>query len=58
MEVVSDRSVLAGTAEAHPQDDLSSRKSVARHRTKIYSPHDFLCLEEKCNPNKSTSRTV
>ena len=58
MEVVSETSILAVTAAAHLQDDLSSRRSFARHRTQIYSPRDLLCLDEKCNPNKSTSRTV
>ena len=58
VEVVSEPSVLEGTAAAHLQDDLSSRRSFARHRTQIYSPRDLLCLDEKCTPNKSTSRTV
>ena len=57
VEVVSDPSVLAGTAEAHLQDDLSSRRSFARHITQIYSPLDLLCLDKTCTPNKSTSRT-
>ena len=55
MEVVIDPSVLIETVAAHPQDYLSSRRSFASHRTLIYSPYDLLCLDEKCNLNKSTS---
>ena len=58
VEVVSEPSVLVGTAAAHLQDDLSSRRSFARHRTLIYSPCDLLCLDEKCTLNKSTSGIV
>ena len=56
--VVSDLSVLLGTAAAHLQDYLSSRRSFARHLTQIYLPHDLLCLDEKCTPNKITSKTA
>ena len=58
MEVVSEPSVLAETAAAHLQDDLSSRRSFASHITLIYSPCDLLCLDEKCILNKSTSGIV
>ena len=58
MEVVSEPSVLVGTAAAHLQDDLSCRRSFARHRTQIYTPRDLLCLDENCIPNKITSSTV
>ena len=58
LEVVSDPSVLAGTAAAHLQDDLSSRRSFERHHTQIYSPRDLLCLDYKCTLNMSTSETV
>ena len=58
VEVVSGKSLLSGTAAAHLQYNLSSRRIFARHRTKIYSPRDLLYLDEKCTPNKSTSRTV
>ena len=55
---MSDLSVLLGTAAAHLQDYLSSRRSFACHRTQIYSPRDLLFLDENCTPNKSTSRKV
>ena len=58
MEVVSEPSVLAGTAASHLQDDLSSKRSFACHCTKIYSPYDLLCLDEQCTLNKSTPGTV
>ena len=58
MEVVSEPSVLAGTAAAHLQDDLSFIRSFVRHLNKIYSSRDLLCLDEKCTLNKSTSGTV
>ena len=41
LEVVNEPSVLAGTAAAHFQDYLSSRRSFARHRTQIYSPREL-----------------
>ena len=46
MEVVSEPLVLAGTAAAHLQDDLSSRMIYAHHRNQIYSPRDLICLEK------------
>ena len=55
VEVVSEPSVLAGTAAAHLQNYLSSRRIFARHCTQIYPPCDFLCLYENFNLNKSTS---
>ena len=55
MGVVSDPSVLSGNAAAYLQDYLSYRKSFAHHLIQIYSPHDLLCGEKKCTPNKSTS---
>ena len=58
VEAVSYPSVLAGTAAAHLQDVLSSRKIFASHRTQIYSPCDCLCMNEKCTLNKSSSGTV
>ena len=58
MEVAIEPSVLAETAVAHLQDDLSSRRSFASHHTIIYSPCDLLCLDEKCTLNKSTSGIV
>ena len=58
MEVVSDPSVLAGTAAAHLQDDLSSRRIFASHLNQIYLPYDLLCLDEKCTLNKSTSGVI
>ena len=54
VEVVSESSVLAGTAAAHLQDYLSYRRSFAHHFTQIYSPHDLLCF---CDPNTSVSKT-
>ena len=53
VEVVSEPSVLAGTAAAHFQDYLSSRRSFARHCTQIYSPSELFCLDEKFTSNKS-----
>ena len=58
MEVVSAPSVLEETALEHLQDNLSSRRRFASHRTIIYSPYDLLCLDEKCTLNKSTSGIV
>ena len=58
MEVVIEPLVLAETAAAHLQDDLSSRRSFASHRTQIYLPCDLLCLDEKCTMNNSTSGIV
>ena len=58
VELVSDPSVLPGTAAANLQDYLSYRRSFERHHTQIYSPRDLLCLDEKCTLNKSTSVTV
>ena len=58
MEVVSDPSVLARTAAAQLQDDLSFRRICARHRTQIYSPCDLICFDKQCTPNNSTSRKV
>ena len=58
MEVVSESSVLVGIEAAHPQDDLSSRRSFALNHNQIYSPLDHLCLDKKFTPNKSTSRTI
>ena len=58
MEVVSETSILAVTAAAHLQDDLSSESIFACHRTQINSPRDLLCLDGKCNSNKSTSRKL
>ena len=58
VEVVSEPSVLAETAAAHLQDDLSSRRRFASNLTIIYSPCDLLCLDEKCSLNKITSRIV
>ena len=55
MEILSEPSVLAETAAAHLQDELSSRRNFASHRTIIYSPRDFLCLDESFTLNKSTS---
>ena len=58
VEVVSENSVLAGTAESHLQDDLSYRRSFACHRTQIYSPYYPLYLDEKYTLNKSTSGII
>ena len=58
VEVVSEPSVLEGTAAANLQDGLSYRRIFERHRTKIYSPCDLLCLDEKCTLNKSISGIV
>ena len=58
MEVVSEPSVLAETAGAHHQDNLSSIRSFASNCTLIYSPCIILCLDEKCTLNKSTSGIV
>ena len=58
MEIVSDPSVLAETAAAQLQDDLSSRRSFARNHTIIYSPCELLYLDEKCTLNKITSGIV
>ena len=57
MEVVSEPSDLEGTAAAHLQYYLSSRRIFSRHCTQIYSPSDVLYLDEKCTLNKSTSGT-
>ena len=58
VEVVSEPSVLSGTAAAHLQDDLSSRRSFSHHHNQIYSPRDLLCLDEKCTLSKSTSGKI
>ena len=58
MEVVSEPSVLAETTAAHLQDDLSYRRIFASHCTRIYSPCDLLCLDEKCTINNITSGIV
>ena len=58
MEVVSEPYILAETEAAHPQDDLSSRRIFASHRTLIYSPCDLLCLDEKFTLKKSSSGIV
>ena len=58
MEVVNEPSVLAETAVAHLQDNLSYRRSFASQRTLTYSPCDILCLYEKRTLNKSTSGIV
>ena len=58
VEEVIYSSVLTGTAAAHFQDDLSSRRSFVRHCTQIYLLRGILCLDENWTPNKSTSRTV
>ena len=55
VEVVSEPSFLAGTAAAHLQDNLTSRRIFASYCTQIYSLCDLLCLDEKCTVNKSTS---
>ena len=58
VEVVIEPSVLAETSAAHLQYDLSSRRSFEIHRTRIYSPCELLCLDEKCTLNKSTPGIV
>ena len=54
LEVVSEPSVLAGTAATHLQYDLSYGRSFACHHNQIYSPRDLLFLDEKYTLNKST----
>ena len=54
VELVSEPSVLVGIAAANLQDYLLYSRSFAHNHTQIYSPHNLLCLDEKCAPNKST----
>ena len=54
VDVVSDPSVLSGTAAAYLQIYVPYIKSFARHCTQIYLSRDLIWMDEKCTPNKST----
>ena len=58
MEVVSEHSIMEETAAAQLQDGLPYRSRFASHCTIIYSPSNFLYLDEKSTLNKRTSGIV